>query len=165
MKFRFLRMAVAMGTLSSIAFAQDPRVLEARVSDLERRVRALEEKIGMSGDAAASEAKPADTRQAMMDNRDEIIKEIQKWAGFAYRHRTIPESRGGGGGSYIGFVIPREVAATVEGTISAVVETDLVTLTMESSKGFGSVSVKIGPDGRFVPGTLTFTGDFAKPVE
>ncbi|HWP81380.1 MAG TPA: hypothetical protein VNN76_01875 [Bacteroidota bacterium] len=165
MKSTFLSFVTLFSMLCGGAYAQDPRVLEARVSDLERRVRALEEKFGMSSAATVGETKPVDTRQALIDNRDEIMKEIQKWAGFAYKHRTLPANRGGGGGSYLGFVIPREVASTVEGTISAVVEADLVTLTMESSKGFGAVSVKIGPDGRFVPGTLTFTGEFAKPIE
>jgi hypothetical protein len=156
---------VTMGLLCvSSLFGQDPRVLEARVSDLERRVRALEEKLGVAGESPA-EAKPVDRKKEMQDNRDEIMKEIQRWANIAYQHRTRPVNRGGGGGAFTGFVIPRELSFTPEGTISVAVDTDMVTLTMESAKGFGSISVVIGPDGRFVSGTLMFKGDFAKPVE
>ncbi len=164
MNVRLFWSATLMSLCAAIAFSQDPRVLEARVSDLERRVRALEERLGVAN-ATTAETKPVDPKKAMQENRDEILKEIQKWASFAYQHRTLSTNRGGGGGSYLGFVIPREVATTLEGTISAVVEADFVTLTMESGKGFGSVTWKIGPDGRFVSGSLMFTGDFAKPVE
>jgi hypothetical protein len=157
-------MVVMLSLATAGAVAQDPRVLEARVTDLERRVRALEERLGM-GISQGAEAKPIDTRKAMQENRDELLKELQKWANFAYQHRTLPANRGGGGGSYLGFVIPREVAATPEGTISAVVEADYVTLTMESAKGFGTISWTVGADGRFVSGSLKFTGEFAKPVE
>ncbi len=164
MNVRLFWLAALLSLCATISFSQDPRVLEARVSDLERRVRALEERLGVAN-ATTAEIKPVDTKKAMQDNRDEILKEIQKWSTFAYQHRTLSPNRGGGGGSFLGFVIPREVATTLEGTINAVVEADFVTLTMESSKGFGSITWKVGPDGRFVSGSLLFIGDFAKPVE
>lgn len=164
MKMIFVTMAAFFFLTISTVLAQDPRVLEARVTDLERRVRALEERLGVTN-ATTAEIKPVDTKKALQENRDEMLKEIQKWATFAYQHRTLPVNRGGGGGSYLGFVIPPQVATTAEGTISATVEADFVTLTMESAKGFGTISWTVGPDGRFVSGSLKFTGDFAKPVE
>jgi hypothetical protein len=146
-----------------MAQTQDVRLLEMRINDLERRVQALEAKLSPLGNGETGA--PIDTRKEMRENRDELLKEINKWAALAYQHRTYPTSRGGGGGSYLGFIIPKELTTTTEGTISVTVATDSLVLTVESAKGYGSVTVAIGPDGRFISGSLVFTGEFAKPTD
>lgn len=100
--------------------------------------------------------------QAISTNRDNIINEANMVMISAFQYRVLPQRLGGGAGSYAGYVLPTEFASTPDGTYRVEEATDQeVTIAAASSKYPGAtVSVKIGKNGRPIPASWQYTGEF-----
>lgn len=72
-------------------------------------------------------------------NRDGIISNISNIAGSAYQYRIRPTSMAAGGGSYIGFAIPKSLREISVGVFTAEASADTVILIGESKDGLGAV--------------------------
>ena len=87
--------------------------------------------------------------QAVQGNRDAIINELNTISWKARQHRILPASLNGGGGSFVGFAMPSELATTDNATYTLVTTDSMCTL-KATSRRFPSaaVTVIIERDGR-----------------
>jgi len=79
------------------------------------------------------------TSSAQNANRDGIISDMNTMANFAHKHYRTPTRMGGGGNTFTGWTIPFGIDTTDNGTFSATVVAQTVTLI-----GIGN---EIGNDG------------------
>ena len=71
--------------------------------------------------------------QAVQKNKDQLINTINEVMWRLRQHRALPASLGGGEGSYDGFTLPPDVAATPDGTVDLDIVPDDVTITVVSA--------------------------------
>jgi hypothetical protein len=74
------------------------------------------------------------------NQKDAFIMAMSDIGASALVFRQKPGSMGGGGGTYIGFEIPKNLASIEAGTIFAVVEPQRIYMIGHSRRGYGSVS-------------------------
>lgn len=87
----------------------------------------------------------AQTRQS---NKDQLINVINDVMWRLRQHRALPRAMGGGEGSYDGFELQAEIAASTHGTVMLDIVPDDVTITAESALFEGStVGAIYTPDG------------------
>ncbi len=98
--------------------------------------------------------------QSISSNKDAITNDLNNLFANAYQFRIRPASMGGGGGLYTGYAIPTALASNENGAFTATVADPNVTFTGTSGAGYGTVTVKIGSDGRPVTGSWAYTGNF-----
>jgi hypothetical protein len=90
-------------------------------------------------------------RQAVQDNRDQIINDLHLLALDIYQYRLLPREFDGGGGSYRGYTLPEKPSSTKDATYSVSVKDDEVTICAQSIPyPTASVEVKVDTMGRFV---------------
>ncbi len=93
-------------------------------------------------------------------NRDAIINDLSNHAAQVYQYRIRPESMAGGGGSYRGYEIPWALTNNENGKYAVTtLESNSVTITGTSAKGYGSIITTIDANGR--PVSWEYTGRFS----
>ena len=95
---------------------------------------------------------------SVSSNKDAIVNDFANIAADAYQYRLRIRSMGGGGFSYVGYKIPPKLQSNEDGTFSASVSTQSITLTGTSSQGYGAVQATL--DSMGVLTDFSFTGDF-----
>jgi hypothetical protein len=127
------------------------RAMEKHQRDLEARIAVLE-RLNLA-------PSPEFLRQSYLTAaRDAIINDLSNISANAYQFRIRPTTMGGGGGSYVGYTIPRKLSANDNGNYMAEVSADSVILTGTWSHGNGSVRATLNKEGR--TGGFVYTGDF-----
>lgn len=90
--------------------------------------------------------------------KDDFLMAMSDISASASGFRVRPKVLGGGGGEYIGFVIPRNLSNIDAGPIFAVVEPKRILLVGHSSRGYGSVTAIINDSGQV--GDVNLEGEF-----
>jgi hypothetical protein len=89
---------------------------------------------------------PSANRQSQ---RDAIINDLYNLAADAYQHRLRPLGVRGGGGSYVGFLVPAKMASNEYGVFSVrTISPDTVVFSGAAPDRTIGVTVKVGADGR-----------------
>ncbi len=86
--------------------------------------------------------------QAISSNRDALINDLNNLFANAYQYRIRPTSMAGGGGSYVGYTIPTTLSRNENGTFSAAVTAQVITLTATSATNTGTIEVQVDSVGR-----------------
>ena len=94
--------------------------------------------------------------------RDAIINDINNISANAYQYYIRPASFGGGGGSYNGYTIPIKLQSKGNATyeIVSITETEIVLKGTSIQYPANTIQVTIGSDGRALPGSWIYCGDF-----
>ena len=90
-------------------------------------------------------------------NRDALVNDINNIAANAKQYRSKLRSMGGGGNSYVGYVLPGPLSSNDDGSFSLAVQPATVVVTGTSALGFGTVEATIDSNG--TAGNWTYTGD------
>jgi len=101
------------------------------------------------------------SNRAKISPRDYMVNDMNNLAAQAYQYRITPKSKGGGDGSYVGFVVPEKMASNDNGKYSAViVSPDTVEFKGVTLDGKSGITVRIGEKG-MLHGWI-WKGDFKK---
>jgi len=101
------------------------------------------------------------TAQSIQSNKDAIIDDINNIAASAYQYRIRPGSMGGGSNSYTNYFIPVRMTSNENGTYTATVGADAITLQGSSVSSTDNwVKGIVGSNGRVTMGSSSFNGDF-----
>ena len=96
--------------------------------------------------------------QAIQDNRDQMINDLNMVAYNARQFRILPKNFDGGNGSFLGYTLPQPLAVTEEGTYQVSCTADDITVKASSKKHTDCrISVHINTDGL---GQWEYSGDF-----
>ncbi len=99
--------------------------------------------------------------QALQENKDHMINDLNLIAYSAKQFRILPKSLDGGDGSFLGYVVPPTLASTDDGTYVLNCTADAITMKAASKKYADcSISVRINKDGSFEQGTWEYSGSF-----
>jgi hypothetical protein len=100
-------------------------------------------------------------RQAIQDNRDQIITDLSLLALDIYQYRLLPQAIDGGGGSYLEYRLPEKMSETNAAVYSATVKNNEVVIRAQSTI-YPSASVKVTVDttGRLV--WWEYAGEFTR---
>jgi hypothetical protein len=90
-------------------------------------------------------------------NRDALINDINNIAAHAKQYRSRLGSMGGGGGSYVGYVLPDKLNNNDDGSFSLSISAASIVITGTSALGYGTVEATIDSNG--AAGNWTYTGD------
>jgi hypothetical protein len=97
--------------------------------------------------------------QAVQGNRDAIINDLNTIAWKVRQHRILPTSLNGGGGSFVGFSMSSEIAATENGRYTLVTTDSMCTVRATSTKyPTAAVVVTVDKQGRL--GNWRYEGPF-----
>ena len=152
-------------SLQESLLAQNRNSLNKRVVILEKELKVLSDKVRLL-EALVNELQqkyPPGSIQALQQllverNKDGILNELHNLASSAYQFRIRPSTMGGGGGNFIGFKIPSKLTVTEFAAYSVSALSDEVFFTARSVFGLGTVSAKMGADGKL--GSFIYSGDF-----
>jgi hypothetical protein len=98
--------------------------------------------------------------QSIESNRDALINDINNLNAHAYQYYIRPTSMGGGGGTFVGYVIPPKMASNDNATyVPSGLTATTITFTGTSVAGNGTVAFS-STTGK-VTGPFTYTGLFA----
>jgi hypothetical protein len=101
------------------------------------------------------------TAQSIQSNKDAIINDINNIAASAYQYRIRPASMGGGNNAYTNFSIPVKMSSNENGTYTATIGADAVTLQGSNVASTDNwVKGIVGSDGRVTMGSSSFNGEF-----
>jgi hypothetical protein len=95
---------------------------------------------------------------SVSSNRDALINDINNIAANAKQYRSKISAMGGGGGSYVGYLIPAKLNDNDDGSFSTATTAATCVITATSALGFGTVEATIDSNGS--AGGWTYTGDF-----
>ncbi len=94
-------------------------------------------------------------------NRDAIIHDMNEIAVDAIRYKAKPRFMGGGGGSFVGFLIPEKLQKDGNAAYSCTSADSSITLVAVSAIDSSStVTGTISSDGTLVKSDLVYTGQF-----
>lgn len=97
--------------------------------------------------------------QSVQDNRDQIIKDLSLLALDIYQYRLLPRQMSGGGGTYLGYGLPREMSKTDDASYSVAVKDHEVAIHAQSTiYPSASVEVTVDTTGRLV--WWNYAGEF-----
>lgn len=91
-------------------------------------------------------------------NRDALVNDINNIAAGAKAYRSKLRSMGGGGGSYVGYNLPSQLASNENGSVSLTISAASVVVSATSALGFGTVEATVDSTG--AAGNWTYTGEF-----
>jgi hypothetical protein len=91
-------------------------------------------------------------------NKDALVNDINNIAANAKQYRSKIRSMGGGGNSYVGYVLPSQMSSNDDGSFSLAIQPATVVVTGTSALGFGTVEATIDSNG--AAGNWTYTGEF-----
>lgn len=99
--------------------------------------------------------------QAIQDNKDQMINDLNMIAYNARQFRILPKSLDGGNGSFLGYTLSRPLAGTEEGSYEVFCAADDITVKASSKKHADCrISVHINKEGRFEQATWEYSGNF-----
>jgi hypothetical protein len=99
--------------------------------------------------------------QSIESNRDAIINDINNLNAHAYQYYIRPTSMGGGGGTFVGYVIPLKMSSNDNATyVASGPTTTTITFTGTSTSGNGTVANTFSATTGKVTGAYAFTGNF-----
>jgi hypothetical protein len=90
-------------------------------------------------------------------NKDAIVNDINNIAANAKQYRSKIRSLGGGGNSYVGYVLPAKMVSNDDGSFSLAIQPATVVVTGTSALGYGTVEATIDSNG--AAGNWNYTGD------
>ncbi len=90
-------------------------------------------------------------------NRDAMINDINNIAANAKQYRSKLRSMGGGGNSYVGYVLPSRMGTNDDGSFSLAISAASIVITGTSALGYGTVEATIDSNG--AAGNWNYTGD------
>jgi hypothetical protein len=90
-------------------------------------------------------------------NKDAIVNDINNIAASAKAYRSKIRSMGGGGNSYVGYVLPQAMSANDDATFGLQISAAEVVVTGTSALGYGTVEATIDSNG--AAGNWTYTGE------
>jgi hypothetical protein len=90
-------------------------------------------------------------------NKDAIVNDINNIAANAKQYRSKIRSMGGGGNSYVGYVLPAKMVSNDDGSFSLAIQPATVVVTGTSALGYGTVEATIDSNG--AAGNWNYTGD------
>ncbi len=136
------------------------RELRSIVKSLSAHQRDLEARIAVLERLYVSPPPEALRQSYITSRRDGIINEINNIAANAYQYRIRPTTMGGGGGTYLGYTIPKKLAVSRIGSYSMDVAADsaIVSGAWSDGNGEGTVRAVVNKEG-FLD-RFTYEGDF-----
>jgi hypothetical protein len=100
--------------------------------------------------------------QSIESNRDALINDINNINAHAYQFYIRPTSMGGGGGTFVGYVIPTKMSSNDNGTyVASSPTTTSIVITGTSTAGNGNVSNTFSSTLGKVTGAFAYTGLFS----
>ena len=90
-------------------------------------------------------------------NRDALINDINNIAASAKSYRSKISAMGGGGGSYVGYVLPDKLNNNDDGSFSLAISPASIVITGTSALGYGTVEATIDSNG--AAGNWNYTGE------
>lgn len=94
-------------------------------------------------------------------NKDSIVNDLNNLAADALRYRSLPGTLGGGGRSYVGYVVPRKLETNENASYAPttpVSTADVISFVATSSVGYGTITAILDRDGKLA--SFAYTGDF-----
>jgi hypothetical protein len=91
-------------------------------------------------------------------NKDSLVNDISNIAAHAKQYRTKLRAMGGGGGSYLGYLLPAQLQDLEDGSFALSIQARDIVITGTSAYGFGTVQATIDSTGTL--GNFVYTGDF-----
>jgi hypothetical protein len=91
-------------------------------------------------------------------NKDSLVNDINNLAAHAKQYRSKLRAMGGGGGSYLGYLIPVKLQDLDDGSFEVSIQDADIVVTATSAYNFGTVQATIDSNG--TSGNWTYTGDF-----
>lgn len=168
MAIRILKRAclmIACLTMCSItALPQSKGSTDQKIKEIEARVKKLSDRITLlEAIISPTATRQNSTIQALhygyiVANRDGVINDLNNLASSAFQFRIRPTSMGGGGGTYLGYTIPKKLANNDNGAYSASVFGDSVIFVGTANKISGTVTATISVIGRLHD--FIFSGEF-----
>jgi hypothetical protein len=133
--------------------------LEAQVKALSEKVNVLEARIAVL-ELLRGQRSTEELRQGSIQaSKDAILNDVNALAANAYQYRIRPTTMGGGGGSYIGYVLPRRLANNGNASYSiSVVADSLIEFNATSKFKYGTVKATLNAEGRL--NSFVYTGEF-----
>jgi len=95
---------------------------------------------------------------SVLSNRDALVNDINNIAANAAQYRSRLSAMGGGGGSFVGYIIPDKLQENDDGSFTTTNSPGTCMVTATSALGFGTVSATIDSVGKV--GVWTYTGEF-----
>ncbi|MDP2209894.1 MAG: hypothetical protein Q8K98_14145 [Bacteroidota bacterium] len=163
----FFLISLLLLIYSDINYAQKKKStsLEKRIDSLESVIKTLSDRILLLEarltklDRTSPFGSPEEMKLGLIfANRDAIINDIVNIASFGYQYRIRPKTMGGGGGNYKDFSIPTRMAENQNGSYTAIVLEDAITIQGISKLEFGTVTAIVNNEGRVEK--MEFSGDF-----
>jgi hypothetical protein len=90
-------------------------------------------------------------------NRDAMINDINNIAANAKQYRSKIRTMGGGGNSYVGYLLPANLNNNDDGSFSLAISPASIVITGTSALGYGTVAATIDSNG--AAGNWTYTGE------
>ena len=91
-------------------------------------------------------------------NKDSLVNDISNIAANAKQYRTKLRNMGGGGGSYLGYLLPSKLQNLEDGSFALSIQDEDIVITATSIYNFGTVQATVDSNG--VLGNFVYTGDF-----
>lgn len=98
---------------------------------------------------------------SVSSTRDSLINDVQSLAADAFQYKSRPANMGGGGGKYLGYVIPIRLRSNDNGTFTPttpVATSQSVTFVATSIAFSGSITAVLDSTGLL--GSFTYTDEF-----
>ena len=98
---------------------------------------------------------------SIQSNKDAIINDLNNLGANAYQYRIRPTTMGGGGGSYVGYVIPTKLQSNSNAITYTTTTVAAATITFKGTASTNaSNSVTAVLDSTGVLGSFTYAGEF-----
>ena len=151
---------------SEPAWTQKSFALDRKIVQLQKEVKTLTEKVKVLEARIVGletlNAFPSSERLRIgmiQANKDAITNDINNLAANAYQYKIRPSTMGGGGGSYLNYKIPKQLARNDNGQYESVVTSDsTIVLTGTSNIKLGTVKAVVNKNGRLE--SFEYTGEF-----
>lgn len=91
-------------------------------------------------------------------NRDSLINDINNLAANAKQYRSKLRTMGGGGGSYLGYLMPSKLVDLEDGSFALSIQIQDIVVTATSAYGFGTIQATVDSNGTV--GNYQYTGAF-----
>jgi hypothetical protein len=98
---------------------------------------------------------------SIQSNKDAIINDLNNLGANAYQYRIRPTTMGGGGGSYVGYVIPTKLQSNSNAITDTTTTVAAATITFKGTASTNAAnSVTAVLDSTGVLGSFTYAGEF-----
>jgi len=95
---------------------------------------------------------------SVLGNRDALTNDINNIAANAKQYHSKLRTMGGGGGSYLGYLLPEQLQSLEDGSFELSIQAKDIVITGISAYNFGTVQATIDSTGS--AGNWIYSGDF-----